>query len=400
MADAIPTLSSVAPALAQLGAGLLDSLEEITETLVEAILAEDPSYTASGTPTRDDLRRSCHDNLQRILENLADRPASGQDPFAAPRETGHRRAEQSVPLESVLHAYRLGHRVIWEHLVLEARRAGGTTLDVLVDAASEVWALVDTYSSQVATAYRTTELEMARHDDRRRDALVDALLEGRGTEWSVTADAAIALGLPEHGRLCVVVVAGTEHARLASDALAVRGMPSAWRTKADREVGIVDLGQTPTAEVVALLTRLGVTSAGLSPEVDDLAQVDVAARQAAIAMRSQALGVVRLDDVLPGAMLATAPDLAARLVERTLSRVLALPSHESSLLIDTLQAWLDCNGSAGQTAVRLYCHRNTVLNRLRRIESLSGRSLEDFDTLVEWRLALWARNLDPDASFS
>ncbi len=35
--------------------------------------------------------------------------------------------------------------------------------------------------------------------------------------------------------------------------------------------------------------------------------------------------------------------------------------------------------------------RNTVLNRLRRVESLTQRSLERVDHLVEWSLALLAR---------
>ena len=388
------TSDRVSPGLATLGRALLEDVEGITDRLVEAILAEDPSYTASGRPTPEDLRRSCHDNLQRILEKLADQrdPAAG-DPFEAPRSTGHRRAEQGVPLESVLHAYRLGHRTIWEELVMHARGAGGATLEVLVDAASGVWELVDTYSSEVARSYRETELQIARHNDRRRDALIDALLDGRGAERAVAADAATALDLPEHGRLCVVVVAGTEHARRAADALAVRGLRSAWRTRADREVGLVGLGRAGTGDVVAALSVLGVARAGVSPAVDGLADVDVAHRLAATALHAQTQGVAELDAVLPGALLVTAPDLAARLIERSLAPVLALTGAERDLLLETLAAWLDCGGSAGQTARRLFCHRNTVLNRLRRVEVLTGRSLERVDHLVEWRLALLAREL-------
>ena len=386
------------PGLAALGTGLLGRLVSMTEELVDAILAESPSYTATGQPTRAELARSCHDNLQRILEDLAGLAASTPEgPYAAPRATGHQRAQQGVPLESVLHAYRLGHRVIWDHLVREARLAGGATLDVLVDAASEVWALVDTYSSEVARAYRATELEIARHDDRRRDALLDALLEGRGSDRSVAADAAAALQLPQSGRICVVVTGGTDFAQLAGDALAVRGWPSAWRTRADQEVGIVSLGRSEVAEVTGLLSRIGVTRGGVSPVVEELALVDGAARLAAIAMLAKAQGVVELDEVLPGALLASAPELAARLVDRALAPVMELPAHEQDVLLDTLRAWIACGGSAGQTADQLYCHRNTVLNRLRRIATLTGRSLSGPADLVEWHLALLAKELVMDA---
>ncbi|CAM5475457.1 helix-turn-helix domain-containing protein [Streptomyces hirsutus] len=43
----------------------------------------------------------------------------------------------------------------------------------------------------------------------------------------------------------------------------------------------------------------------------------------------------------------------------------------------------------------MHCHRNTVLNRLRRYEQLTGRSLSRPFDLVEVTLALTARRLLP-----
>ncbi|MGZ6791665.1 MAG: hypothetical protein ACXVFV_01840, partial [Mycobacteriales bacterium] len=212
---------------------VLEDLEAVTDRLVDAILAEDPSY-GLGRTSREDLRLSCHDNLDRILQALADEQSPGPV-FDAPHATGHRRAEQGMPLESVLHAYRLGHRAIWDALVAQARDEGSVA--GLVEAASHVWEVVDSFSSEVARAYRETERVLHRRDDRRRDALVDALLEGRGRERAVAADASAALDLPEYGRYVVLVVAGTDNGRTVSDALAVRGVRSAWRTRADRETG-------------------------------------------------------------------------------------------------------------------------------------------------------------------
>ncbi|MBC7373272.1 MAG: helix-turn-helix domain-containing protein, partial [Frankiales bacterium] len=305
--------------------------------------------------------------------------------------TGRRRAEQGMPLESVLHAYRLGYRIIWEGLVTQARADG--SLDGLVEAATEVWMIVDEFSSIVADSYRETEAEFARRDDRRRDALLDALLEGRGAERTLTADAAAALDLPEHGRFVVVVSAGEDGSCAAGSALRDKGLQVAWRTRSDREIGLVSLGRADPADVVsALQTRPGLR-AGVSPAVDGLAEVDVAHRLAETALRALPAGesiVAELDARLPGALLVTAPDLAARLVRRALGGVLDLERDERTVLLDTLRAWLDTGGSAGQTAGRLYCHRNTVLNRLRRVEGLTDRSLERVDHLVEWSLALLA----------
>lgn len=389
-----PTAS---PAVAVLGTAVLARLDGLTDDLVQAILDEDPSYSGPGPTSRDDLHLSCHDNLQRILQALTGDTDPAVDPFDAPRATGHRRAEQGMPLESVLHAYRVGFRIIWEALVAEAR-AGGEGVEGLVDAATEVWELVDVFSSTVANSYRETEADFARRDDRRRDALVDALLEGRGAERALAAEAAAALDLPEHGRFVVVVLSGEDVHRRVGDALRRRGMRSAWRTRTDREIGLVSIGGLETADVVGALGQVGGLRAGVSPAVEGLAEVDVAHRLAETALRAlppDAPAVAELDTLLAGALLVTAPDLAARLVQRALGGVLVLERDESKVLLDTLRTWLDTGGSAGQTAARLYCHRNTVLNRLRRLEGLTGRSLERVDHLVEWSLALLALDVLP-----
>ena len=379
-----------------LSLAVLADVEQLTHRLVEVIVAENPSYSGPGHTPREDLQHSCRDNLLRILQWLTGTTDPGTDPFDAPRATGQRRAEQGMPLESVLHAYRLGYRIIWEGLVSQARADGG--VDGLVEAASEVWAIVDEFSSIVANSYRETEAEFVRRDDHRRDALLDALLEGRGAERTVAADAATALDLPEHGRFAVVVLAGEDASRPAGSALREAGMRIAWRNRTDREVGVVWLGRAEPSDVVGALQGVPGVRAGVSPAVDGLAEVDVAHRLAETALRALPTGeplVAELDARLPGALLVTAPDLSARLVRRALGGVLDLDGDERTVLLDTLRTWLDTGGSAGQTAARLCCHRNTVLNRLRRLEGLTDRSLERVDHLVEWSLALLALDVLP-----
>ncbi|WP_399494439.1 helix-turn-helix domain-containing protein [Streptomyces sp. P9(2023)] len=62
----------------------------------------------------------------------------------------------------------------------------------------------------------------------------------------------------------------------------------------------------------------------------------------------------------------------------------------SAALLETLRVWLDCGCSAARAAERLYCHRNTVLNRVSRIAELTGPSSESGDTRLGWALALRA----------
>jgi DNA-binding PucR family transcriptional regulator len=79
-----------------------------------------------------------------------------------------------------------------------------------------------------------------------------------------------------------------------------------------------------------------------------------------------------------------------------LGPIVALPAKESDLLLETLTRWLEADRSAGVAAERLYCHRNTVLNRLHRISTLVGRDLTGRQAFVELSLALSALGLPED----
>jgi len=128
-----------------------------------------------------------------------------------------------------------------------------------------VWELVDSFSSAVGTTYRETQALLLRRDDRRRDALLDALLDGRGSERAVAADAAAGLDLPQHARYVVVVLDGTDTGQVAADALSVRGLRAAWRARADREIAIVALSAAGPAEVVRALEVVPAVRAGCRP---------------------------------------------------------------------------------------------------------------------------------------
>jgi DNA-binding PucR family transcriptional regulator len=98
--------------------------------------------------------------------------------------------------------------------------------------------------------------------------------------------------------------------------------------------------------------------------------------------------VVTIDDRLPEALLSSSPEIARRLVEQSLGRLLDLPVDERDVLLDTLTAFLAADGSPSRAAEALYCHRNTVMHRLRRIEQVTGRSVADSRARLLWQLAL------------
>ncbi|MEU2272054.1 helix-turn-helix domain-containing protein, partial [Streptomyces olindensis] len=134
---------------------------------------------------------------------------------------------------------------------------------------------------------------------------------------------------------------------------------------------------------------------GVGAAVAGLAAVGDARRLADLALSicPPEGGTVRLTEHLPEALVVSSRELGTRLTERVLGPLLRLEPADRDVLLDTLAAWFASEGSAQRAGERLYCHRNTVLNRLRRCEQLIGRSLARPLDVVEISLALTARRL-------
>jgi DNA-binding PucR family transcriptional regulator len=91
------------------------------------------------------------------------------------------------------------------------------------------------------------------------------------------------------------------------------------------------------------------------------------------------------------ALLALDPEQAGELGMRVLDGVFALDEHKRELLLDTFTAWVDVGGSVDRAArAGLFCHANTVRNRLHRLEELTGLTLSRPRELVELVLAVEA----------
>ena len=117
---------------------------------------------------------------------------------------------------------------------------------------------------------------------------------------------------------------------------------------------------------------------GVSPVVDGLGALDTGYRLAHTAARTlDGPGLAVLDERLPEALLADSPELAPRVVRAGLGGLLDLPPADRDTLLQTLEQLLAAGGSPTHAAAALFCHRNTVIYRMRRIEAATGRSIGD-----------------------
>ncbi|CAM5676317.1 Purine catabolism regulatory protein OS=Streptomyces lavendulae subsp. lavendulae OX=58340 GN=pucR6 PE=4 SV=1 [Streptomyces lavendulae subsp. lavendulae] len=384
------------------------------DRLADRTLTEDPAYAAR--LGRAELRERIHLTLTQAVDGLVRGARGLPAELAGARATGALRAEQGVPLASLRRTYRRGGRLLWQSLTEAVAAHDRAELPGLLPGAMALWDVLDQMTDAASEAYLRTEAERGERERELRAALLDTLLDGGGTAGG-TAAAAGRLGLADRGRFAVVVLApgtgtpGTDGPHTApatgpgtaaapvTAAGRPRGGPGPgadvggprvlWRVRADGETGLVDLGHHPLDSLRELLAPLGVP-AGISPVVSA-----PAALAGAAGSRPSPCAPPRRPP-LPAPSCWTsgcrrpwwrATRNSRRLREVVLGPVLALPPEDTRVLLDTLGTWLACRGSTTYAAQRLYCHRNTVSNRLRRLEQLTGRALSDPAHVVELALA-------------
>lgn len=382
---------------------ILDRIPDLASRIVRQIVAQESTYQASGAVPLETLTQSVESNVKMILESLAGVERPREEELAVARTTGRRRAQSGVPLEAVLRAYRLATELVLNSLLAEVKDGPLEEMAAFLEVTTAVLKVMDRHSEAVVDGYRKTEAEMQRRDAQRQQATFDALLQGHGSDPQTARDALATLGLPTEGSYAVVVatfdIAAQHTFSAAQDACAAYAYPAAWRIQGDLEVGLVALGNSTVPRLKSALSRNPAGRVGISDSFEAMHEVPEARRLAKIALDTVTGGsteVAWIAERLPEALLVSSPRLAYRLARRALGPVLDLPAEEREVLLHTLDVWYQDDRSAARAAKRLYCHRNTILNRLRRIENLCGRSLEDHRFLLASYLGLLTLRHVPD----
>ncbi|MGP7997547.1 MAG: PucR family transcriptional regulator [Streptosporangiaceae bacterium] len=389
--------------LAELGRVLLKRAGPLATAMAERITAEVSFYREQPTVSSAELRGSCRAHLEYVLGSLGAPVTRDISPAA---DNGRRRAGADVPLPTLMDAYRVGTRFIWECFVAEAESSGSPDSATLVRASSQVWMLQTDFIEAMSGGYRDAMTTRVLNREHERSALVAALLEGRITGTTTLWETAEILRLTRRGPYVVVAAEVPEVGRQAiADAenrLRAGDISSAWRLLPDLQVGIVVLrapGQL--GQLVALLAGRSAHRVGISPRYQALDQTGQALRFARIAMTAATPGraAVTLFDTAPLAVTAAStPEVMRHVTGSVLGPLAALPEGERTVLLDTLEAWRDSGGSASQAAERLFVHPNTVRHRLRRISAATGRSLTAPRDVAELCLALEAARQQPPPS--
>lgn len=385
---------------------LLDQADAIADTITLSLFERDHDlWERIGPEFRADVRGSTRQHIHRGLRilsgTLAEHDGADENAVELWRETGRRRARQDVPLELVLNAYNLGARTLWEALVGRVSSDPGIGVgdEVLLAAARSVWTTLDVQNTVLIDAYRRESSRMQRQDLQREQGILDHLIEGRGADPDFAEEARAGLGIESDDAIaCVAVIQerGDVSDVLAptEDRLDRLQIVARWHVRSGVHYGLLSGPLPGESGLVEIFAANVAGRTGIAMSSDGVAGFAAAFQFACRAAETVPRGVrqvVALSDRLPEVLLAGSPQVAPRLLAETLAPVMGQPKGQADVLLETLEALLRHDGSPTHAATDLYCHRNTVIYRMKQIEQLTGRSLADPRDKMLLGLALMAR---------
>ncbi|MFK0247429.1 PucR family transcriptional regulator [Amycolatopsis azurea] len=389
--------------VAELAVEVEKQLPGMIETTVEQIRAEMPVYHDAQFVTLAELRTSVRNNLEYVMRTLR---GTEEPDLAQARATGRARALQGAPLPELLRAYRIGLTEVWNRFVELTSAGEQHDLPGLVAATSAIWALIDDYAEALTTTYRDTTAEVMLAHQSRRSALIEALFAGGAATEGTLWDIARVLELSLDGTYVVVAAetprVGHEPLPQIENRLRDRHHASAWRLTPDLQVGVVSMRDPTASQVIIELLRENQTGRiGVSPVFTGLGNTSRALHLARVALSSMmpgTKGMVQFNESPLAGLVASAPEASVQLAHHVLRPILDLPGDDRNVLLLTLRAWFECQGSTKLTSERMFCHPNTIRHRLKRISEELGRSLTDPADIAELGAALRALHMFPDTS--
>jgi hypothetical protein len=322
------------------------------------------SYGEAQVP-ESDVYRTAVDTMDMFLLQMAgiELPPDLQ---TLPREVAIRRARQGVPLDAFLEAIRNDFRVLWKGL---ERVAGDKGTPALVSNMDRILDSVEGYVSNIQQAYAEEEALLTRDKQLYRQRLLSRLFNTEFGSPNEVQDIAGPLGLQAAGTFEVLAVTSQSLPR------AQRQYVSDHRTYMYENTGALYLfrqqrkGRSWQQEPPGF-------PAGYVPDVEGLTAVPSAAASALVLAEQKNVG--------PGLATVEAAwmRIAGGLLEQTLPgfsdpvrhALDRCTPHERQRLLQVARSYAR-TGSIKETAEELYCHRNTVVNRLHSLQDVIGLDL-------------------------
>jgi hypothetical protein len=374
-------------------AALVDRVDpaEIARRMVAAFRSEISGYARlPDSVVEGQILAVSQRNVELFFRSITEARGPSEEELEPFRASARSRAEEGLPLEDLLHAYRMGGRLGWESLVDAARP---DEHGPLLSGAGLLMRYIDSVSSAVAQTYLDEHQHLVSEEERRQRALVEALIHPE-REAPAIRDLAQRVGFPlaERYRAFAKALPGAPthaHSQLAS-ALRARGVLAL--TEGDRVTG---LAAEDVDEAVFARPRGPFALGEPAPRSELAAALTDMRLLVDIGRRDEIDGPVDAEAFVAELLLARSPDLAARVADRVLGPLEAYAERRGSGLLETLEAFLGCGLDRRRASEHLHVHPNTLDYRLRRITELTGLDPGRPRDLVLLELALAHRRLRP-----
>lgn len=353
-------VSASAAALAQ---RVLDGIDALVERLGAAYRTV-PEYAAlpPGAIEHDVLpiSREIVAGFLRLASGGGEAQAEG---FPAAELSGRQRLEMGIPLEPMLHVYRIAGRLVFDEI---AAATGPTEKDELA-ALGRAWIdYIDQASSVAASGYLQASHERLRRLDAQRGALLDSLLAA--VDASDAAAVAAEFSVTLASRYVVVLVAAPEVAAHVDRISAAAPGGSVTGVRGTHVV-VLSPGVSPEPDLTALVPGATVAvGRPAEPGFELAAELRRAELLLSVALQVGP-GWYGADDLLLERLAVGSPQVAESL-DRLVVRPLRL-ADRSGLMESTLRTFLQ-TGSIPATAEIELVHPNTVAYRLRRVAERTG----------------------------
>ncbi len=348
------------------------SLPRLREMFV-ARVQETPEYSQHAV-SAEELQQAASVALSLILDAM-----SGEQYYPRMRvygtELGTLRARQGLSSEALMSAVRLDFPVIWAGL-LEASRPEDAEL--LTCRAEEVWRVVDDFAQATRDSYIDTRIRMAQEESGVRQEFIAALFGAQGRLAEVRERFANAFETDSEAPYVIAAATG-------SAAVQLRQLAS-FPTR-DKRVFLHEAENCTYLFWPETATHgagnnfrwapLNKVSCGLARSEHGLSGLAAAARVAAalseLADPAES-GPKTVDRDWPRMARSRLDELGIELRAELEAQMAQCRPEEADRMRETVLCFI-ANGSVSDTAAELYCHRNTILNRLRRFREVTGLDL-------------------------
>lgn len=309
-----------------------------------------------------DLAEAALAAFTALVKRMAD-DASESSMLA--EELGRRRAQQGIELESLLSAIRLDFGILWKML---RRLAEPGDVNVLLDNAQQVHDAVEAHVAAVQRAYLTEEARLRSDRQWFESQIIARFLDDTHTSGLTEADVARALRVDAGASYTVIAL--PEEADQAEIAKLQQVQGVRVHRNSDETILIKQGGGSDW--IPGRLSLYG----GIVADVPGLAAVPAAAlsarKLATVARPGEGLtdaesGWVR---ICREALVESLPQI----ISSNESRLEEFDAAERERVLQTVEVFARL-GSVKLTAAALFCHRNTVVNRLKSFEERTNLDL-------------------------